>query len=137
MAKITFVFGLLLVVLGVAGYVLTGSMHPTALIPCWFGIGLWVCAAAASRDNPGGKRTVDEASAWRMLWMHIAVTLGLLGFLFPGFMAVKDLVKAHVAQVPLPFPAAVHEQLIMALVCLVFVGLCVRSFIAARRARLG
>jgi len=137
MAKTTFVFGLLLVVLGGAGYVLTGSVHPTALIPCWFGIGLWVCAAAASRDNPGGKRTADEASAWRMLWMHIAVTLGLVGFLFPGFMAVKDLVKAHVAGVPVPFPAAVHEQLIMAAVCLVFVLLCVRSFIAARRGRVG
>jgi hypothetical protein len=65
--------------------------------------------------------------------MHIAVTIGLLGFLFPGFMAAKDLIKAHSDQLPLAHPAAVHEQLLMAILCFIFVLLCVRSFITARR----
>jgi len=32
-----------------------------------------------------------------------------------------------------PHPIAVEEKAAMAAICLVFVGLCVRSFIAARR----
>ena len=33
MAKLTIVFGVVLIVLGVWGFVATGSTHPTALIP--------------------------------------------------------------------------------------------------------
>ena len=40
MAKLTLVLALLLVVLGLAGYVGTGSTHPTALIPTWIGLAL-------------------------------------------------------------------------------------------------
>jgi hypothetical protein len=42
-------------------------------------------------------------------------------------------VKAHGA--PLAYPAAVEAQAMMAAICLIFVGVCVRSFIAARRER--
>ncbi|MBB5065478.1 hypothetical protein [Granulicella mallensis] len=125
MAKLTIVFGVLLVVLGVAGFVMTGSSHPTSLIPCWFGLVLALSGGLASGND----------AKKRMLWMHIAVTVGLLGFLFPAVMSIKSLVKAHAQQVELAHPAAVHEQLIMAFVCLIFVVLCVRSFIAARRGR--
>jgi hypothetical protein len=121
-AKLTIAFGVLLVVLGVGSFVITGSAHPTALIPVWFGIVLAVCGALAI-----------ASPARRMLWMHIAVTIGLLGFLFPGFMAVKEWVGAHGG--PLAHPAAVEEQAAMAVICLVFTLLCVRSFIAARRVR--
>jgi hypothetical protein len=74
-----------------------------------------------------------EDSRKRMLWMHIAVTVGLLGFLFPGTMAVIAYVKAHGGT--LVRPQATGEQAVMALICLVFVAMCVRSFIAARRGR--
>jgi hypothetical protein len=121
-AKLTIAFGVLLVVLGMGSFVITGSAHPTALIPVWFGIVLAVCGALAM-----------ASPARRMLWMHIAVTIGLLGFLFPGFMAVKEWVGAHGG--PLAHPAAVEEQAAMAVICLVFTLLCVRSFIAARRVR--
>ncbi len=40
MAKVTLIFAVLLVLLGLAGYVGTGSQHPTALIPTWFGLAL-------------------------------------------------------------------------------------------------
>ena len=74
-----------------------------------------------------------EDSRKRMLWMHIAVTVGLVGFVFPGTMAVIAYVKAHGGA--LARPAATEEQAAMAAVCLVFVAICIRSFIAARRGR--
>jgi heme/copper-type cytochrome/quinol oxidase subunit 3 len=80
-----------------------------------------------------GLVSLTENARRRMLWMHIAVTIGLFGFLFPGFMAIKEWIAAHGG--PLAHPAAVQEQAIMSVVCLVFTLLCVRSFIAARRSR--
>ncbi len=121
MAKMTIGFAVVLVALGVWGFVATGSAHPTALIPVWFGLALAVCGVLA--------RTEDAKR--RMLWMHVAVTVGLLGFLGAGLRATMAVVKAHGA--PLAHPVAVEDQAAMAAVCVVYVGLCVRSFIAARR----
>jgi hypothetical protein len=115
--------GVLLILVGIASFILTGSTHPTALIPVWFGVVLGLCGVLANTPDAGR----------RMLWMHIAVTIGLLGFLFPGFMAVKEWVAASGG--PLAHPAAVQEQTVMAIICLIFTALCVRSFIAARRSR--
>jgi hypothetical protein len=126
MARLTLYFGAILIAIGIYFFITTGSTHPTALIPAWFGLALGILGLLA---NSGDARK-------RMLYMHIAVTIALLGFLFPGFMAVKDLVKAHADQMPLAHPPAVHEQLLMAILCLIFVLLCVRSFIAARRMRI-
>lgn len=123
MAKLTIAIGILLGIIGVGYFVGTGSTHPTSLIPLWFGLVLVLCGVLA--------RTEDARR--RMLWMHIAVTVGLLGFLFPGFRAIKEWVAAHGA--PLAHPVAVQEQAVMSVVCLVFTALCVRSFIAARRSR--
>ena len=74
MAKLTIVFGVLLIVLGVASFVLTGASHPTSLIPAGFGLVLALSGALASGDD----------AKKRMLWMHIAVTVGLVGFIFPA-----------------------------------------------------
>ena len=122
MAKLTIGFGVVLILLGAWGFIGTGSTHPTALIPAYFGLVLGIAGALAITEN--AKR--------RMLWMHVAVTVGLLGFLGAGARAIVELVKAH--GVPLTdAAAAVRFQTAMAVICLVFVGLCVRSFIAARR----
>jgi len=123
MAKVTIGFGIALVLLGAISFFGTGSTHPTALIPAYFGLALVVCGALA--NSPSDKR--------RMIVMHIAVTVGLLGFLGSGVMAVVETVKAHGG--PLAHPPAVASQAAMALLCLVYVALCVRSFIAARRSR--
>ena len=123
MAKLAIGFGVVLAIIGVAFFIATGSTHPTSLIPLWFGIAFIVCGALA----------LTEDARRRMLWMHIAVTIGLVGFIFPGVMAIKEWVSAHGG--PLAHPAAAEEQGIMSLVCLIFTALCVRSFIAARRAR--
>ena len=125
MARLTMATGVLLILLGVGVYL--GMAHaPTALIPAYFGVALLLCGAMAS--TPDAKR--------RMLWMHIAVTLGLLGFVFPFFRSAGGAIKmltGHANQVLRPL--AVEESMAMALICLVFTGLCVRSFIQARITR--
>ena len=123
MAKITITIGVLLVLVGVAGFIGTGSSHPTSLIPTWFGLVLALCGFLARTEDAGK----------RMLWMHIAVTVGLVGFIVPASMVIKSLVKAHGSEVARP--VATVDQAVMSLICLIFVVLCVRSFIAARRAR--
>ncbi len=123
MAKITMVFGVLLVFLGATAFILLGH-HPHTLIPAGFGVLLVVLGAFAS--TPVAKR--------RMLFMHIAVTVGLLGFLgtIPGIVGILRMAAGHVIE----RPDAAKVQTMMGLLCLMYVLLCVRSFVAARRARL-
>jgi hypothetical protein len=123
MSRITLYFGAILIGIGIYFFVSTGSTHPTSLVPVWFGLALAVLGLLANSPDAGKRK----------LYMHIAVTIGLVGFLFPGFMSAKDLIKAHSDNLPLAHPAAVHEQLLMAILCFIFVLLCVRSFITARR----
>jgi hypothetical protein len=122
-AKVTIGFGFALVLLGALGFVLTGSTHLTALIPC--GIGTLLAVSGALAITNDAKR--------RMIWMHVAVTVGLLGFLGSFSRAIDEYIQAHGE--PLAHPIAVEDQAAMAAICLVFVILCVRSFIAARRSR--
>jgi hypothetical protein len=124
MAKVTLVFALILIILGVAVFVATGSHAPTALIPAYFGILLGILGLLA--NTPNSKR--------RMLFMHIAVTVGLIGFVFPGWRGVGDLITQMHGEI-VPRPVAMKEELAMAAICLVYVLLCVRSFITARRER--
>jgi hypothetical protein len=116
-------FALILIILGVAFFVATGSQAPTSLIPAWFGVVLGILGLSA--------RTSD--SKRRMMVMHIAVLVGLIGFIFPGWRGVYDLIAQSQGQAVLR--PAMNEELAMAVICLVFVLLCVRSFIQARRER--
>jgi hypothetical protein len=50
-AKVTLVFAGLLIALGLAGFFGTGSQHPTALIPTWFGVALAVFGFLAMSPN--------------------------------------------------------------------------------------
>jgi hypothetical protein len=124
MAKLTIVFGVLLVLLGIFGFVATGSAHPTALIPA--GIGLLFVLFGVMANTEDSKK--------RMLWMHISVTVALLVFLFMIPAAVDVIRLAN--GVPFPYPAAVEEKAALCLFSLIYVLFCVRSFIAARRSRL-
>ena len=121
MAKLTILFGVLLIAVGLTGYEMTGSAHPTALIPCWIGIVLGVAGFFAI------------APARRKLWMHIAVTVGLLGFLGTVKGAWDTFRLAH--GTAFEHPIAVEEKGATCLLCLIFVAFCVRSFIQARQAR--
>jgi hypothetical protein len=123
MAKVTVLFGILLILLGGLGFVSTGSKFPTSLIPSVFGVVLVTFGSLA--ETPETRR--------RMLFMHIAVTVGLLGFLAtaPALISVVQLFKGKL----FPYPAAIEEKAAMSALMLIYVLLCVRSFITARRTR--
>jgi hypothetical protein len=124
MAKVTLVSAVLLIALGLAGFLGTGSQHPTALIPTWFGLALGVFGFLA----------ISPSEARRKLFMHINVTIGLLGFLGAAGRAVQSYAHARSVGVA-PDQIALGAQIAMAGLLFVYVVLCVRSFIAARRAR--
>jgi hypothetical protein len=122
MAKVTLIFALLLVILGLVSYLGTGSLYPTALIPTWFGVALGIFGFMAISPNEGRRK----------LFMHINVTIALLGFLGAGGRAVYGYIHASSAGKS-PDAIALGSQAAMAGLMLIYVILCVRSFIAARR----
>ena len=125
MARITLVFAALLIALGLASYIGTGSLYPTALIPTWFGLALGIFGFLAMSPDAGRRK----------LYMHINVTIGLLGFLGAAGRAIPSYLHARSAGIE-PDMIALGAQITMAALLLIYVLLCVRSFIAARRARL-
>ena len=125
MPKITIAFGALLIVLGLVAYFgmqEAGNRSVTALIPAFIGLPLLALGFVAEAKPASRKHT-----------MHAAAALGLLGFLgsAPGLIKAIQWMGGTVPG----RPAAVRVQAIMAVVCAAFVILCVRSFVAARRAR--
>lgn len=124
MAKVTLVFAILLIILGLVGYYGTGAQHVTALIPAWFGVALGF----------GGLLAISPSEARRKLFMHINVTIGLVGFLGGASEAIRGYVSASHAGKQ-PDMVALSSKLTMTGLLLIYVILCVRSFIAARRAR--
>lgn len=122
MAKVTLVFAALLVALGLVGFLGTGSAHPTALIPTWIGLALGVFGWLAISPN----------ETRRKLFMHVNVTIGLLGFLGGAVEAVRGYLHATSAGLE-PDMIALSSKATLAGLMLIYVILCVRSFIAARR----
>ena len=110
-------FGLILIVLGIAGYMLTGRTSLTALIPAVFGAILVICALIARSENA------------RKHAMHAAVAVGLIGALAA---LGRGMPAAFAGDATRP---AVLSQLVMGVLLLIYVALGVQSFIAARRAR--
>jgi hypothetical protein len=118
----------MLVGLGLDGYLdIAGlirpakAQSPTALIPCGFGVFLIVCGLLAVKDS-----LLKHA-------MHAAAGIGLVGFLAGAGMGLPKLPRLVAGEAE--NPGATRLQLWMAGVCLVFVLLCVNSFIQARRRR--
>ena len=116
MASTTVVFGVLLTLLGLGGYLLTGTSSVTALIPAFFGL-LLIALGLIARSEPLRKHALHAAAA--------AALLGCAGALF-------SLMRTPAAP---RSAAAAFSQAAMVVLTAVFVGLCVKSFIAARRAR--
>ena len=111
-------FGRLLIILGLIGYgygLYNGNASPTALIPAIFGVILMILGhLAQSKEN------------LRKHLMHGAVIVGLLGFILP-----LGRILSNISNFSLTFASTMLIS--MALLCLVFVILCVKSFMDARR----
>ena len=97
-----------------------GHRSFTAFIPSFFGLIILVCGLAA--QNP----------AKRKMAMHAAVGFGLLGFLGSVFMGGPKWVALLSGQ-PVVRPLAATSQLVMFVICAVFVALSIGQFIRMRR----
>jgi len=118
MADTSIVFGILLAILGLYGFFTTHMEHPTALIPTGVGVILIILGAIARKES------------LRKHAMHAAAVIGVLGFLAGAGRFFYELSKGMDVT-----GTAGMSTATMAVLCAVFVALCVRSFMEARRRR--
>jgi hypothetical protein len=114
---ITIGIGVLLIVIGLAGY-FPEQKSMTALIPAGFGVVLLILGSLAFQEK------------MRKHAMHIAVLVGLLAFLGGVVMLIITALKGTIER-----PLAFGMTVAMTAICGTFVALCVKSFIDARRRR--
>lgn len=124
MPTLAIVFGLILDALGLGAYLASETKSVTALIPAFFGTVIFLCGLLAALI-PG----------IRMHVMHLAALVGLLGTLGGLGMGLPKLGRLLDGSIEKPMASIM--QISMGAVCLVFLALCVKSFIDARRARKG
>ena len=120
MSKLSIVVGILMIILGVASYVLTGAASATALIPAFFGIVFVGLGILGSKKESMRKHV-----------MHAALLLAILGLggSFGGLMNVFGVLGGG----ELERPAASYGQALMAIICIFFIVAGIRSFIDARK----
>jgi len=147
MAKISILFGILLILLGVIGYMGDGPSAATS------DAGTQAAAETSSEtssETPSPKKSVTALiptafggllvlfgllalkQSMRKHAMHGAVSVGLLGFLAGAGRGAMGLGKFFSGDPSLNQRSFLFVWL-MAILCGVFVVLCVRSFIAARK----
>ena len=119
MPRVIFTFAVLFILLGVGSYALSGAASMTALIPAFFGL-LLAGSGLLARTN-------------LKLGGHLAALVGLLGFLGTARSFTK--VPALLSGEPVARATAVWIQAGFAVLCLIFIALCVKSFIDTRKAR--
>ena len=107
--------GLLLIVWSTASYFISESKSFTAFIPAGFGLLIALFGAIAIKESA------------RKHAMHGAALVGLLGLLGGFGMGVRKVLSEP--------GLAAYSQLFLGVVSLVFLIVCIRSFIAARKAR--
>ena len=131
MPVVSVVFGVILILLGIWGYwggdlglweplgfVPPETLSITALIPAFVGLALVVLGLLAFKES-----LLKHA-------MHAAAMIGLLGFLAAGGRLLTSLINKGK-----PEGVGGASLTLMTLLCAIFVGLCVNSFIQARRRR--
>jgi hypothetical protein len=117
MPSTTRMVGLVLMIVGIASYWLTGRTSITALIPAFLGV-VFVLLAYIARNESARKHA-----------MHVAVAIGLLGVLGTLGRAIPAIVAGQIGR------PAVIAQVVTGLLLAYYVFLGVQSFRAARRAR--
>jgi hypothetical protein len=119
MPIVSIVFGAALIALGAWSYTATEGRSVTALIPAVAGVLLVLLGLLATVE-----RFLKHA-------MHAAAMIGVLGVIAAGGRLVVLLIQGKAD----PNRPSTIGSGGMTLLCLVFVGLCVNSFIQARRRR--
>lgn len=124
MPALTLVIGLILMILGAAGYFSADadSHSVTALIPAFFGLPIALLGAAALA-RPGMAKHA----------MHAAVVLALLGAIGAGMQGLPKLGTLISDYESLERPLATLMQNLMALLCVALVAAGVASFVKARK----
>ena len=119
MANLTVVISVILIALGIIGYIATDMVSPTALIPAVFGIVLLVLGLYGRQENR------------RKIAMHLAMGIALVGIFgtMRGLLQLPTVLTGGQVE----RPAAVVAQGVMALLLIIYLGLGIRSFINARR----
>ncbi|MEM6822515.1 MAG: hypothetical protein AAF558_11310 [Verrucomicrobiota bacterium] len=112
------VFAILLILVGVGGYVGGDMASKTALIPTFFGLPLLIASALAFKE------------AFLKHAMHAAAMVGLLGFLAPLGRIIPQAAKGK-----FEFDLAGICMVLMVVLCGLFTAFCVKSFIDVRKAR--
>ena len=120
MPHLTIAIGAGLIIVGFAGYFGTGRASFTALIPAGFGLVLLVLGLVARSER------------LRKHMMHAAVIVAVLG-LAGSARGVPALLRWLGGTNP-ERPMAVVAQIVMLLLCAIYVVFAVRSFIRARGA---
>ncbi len=121
MSQLSQLVGVILMVLGVASYLLSGMASPTALIPAAFGLVLSMLGYYGRHEST------------RKTAMHVAMVVAVVGLIgsASGLMALPALLTGgEVAR-----PTAVIAQSVMAVVLLWYLVRGVQSFVAARASR--
>ena len=121
MPTVAIVYGLLLLAIGLGGYFGTGAEHKTALIPAVLGVIALVLGFLARKEHLL-KHT-----------MHAAALLGLIA-IGGTFRGLVTLIKSF-GGTELARPEATYAQAATCVLSIIFLVLCVNSFIQVRRAR--
>ena len=121
MAKVSIVFGLILIILGLVSYFGISSESITALIPAFLGVPILFL----------GFFSINEKYLKHS--MHAAAVLMLLGFggTVSGLIKFFRMLGGEIFE----RPSAITIQAIMAVICLIFLVLAIKSFIDARRGK--
>lgn len=120
MPTLAIVFGVILDAMGFGAYMATGAK--TALIPCAFGSILFLCGIVAGVQPK-----------LRMHVMHVAALTALIGTLGGLGMGLPKAGALIAGTLEKPLPAIM--QIGMGVLLLIFLVLCVKSFVDARLAR--
>ncbi len=118
MARPTLFIGIILVVLGIAGFLITGRQHVTALIPTFLGCPILLLGWLGLKSQK------------EKLLSLIAAIISLIGLggSMPGLIKLPSLLSgADVAR-----PAAIYLQSIMAVLCIIYLAFYLRYRFAKR-----
>lgn len=116
MAIVAIISGLILSVLGLYSYFGISSVSITALIPLFLGLPVTLLGIIGLNEK------------FLKHSLHLAAVLMVIGFIGAIVTAAPHMLKGE-------YTAGVYARIIMALICLVFIVLAVKSFIDVRKAR--